>query len=749
MLVKKIVFDSIFGTGTASWGASIGNVRLLNSSGVEYNFGTLTNVSRTESTFINGSITASDAYTSGSNYYVGYAFDNLITASASSGLTYYLSASKTTAATITILFTNPIDISSITMNGKVRSDNGISTQFVVNAYDSSGQLLKTYKPNSYTITQNVTVTVNLPEHPLALKSSISSMQIGDRISCEYIAPYSNTVGLFNNLGKATRTEISTSGVSTPNGTFYFVKVAKGLLIADRAVQTSVTWATLNTARAVEGRYVQPTFTSSLDFNGSISDQGGITWTASGGATVSTTQKFEGTHSLYTPTGGFIKATNSNFATGAEDFSVEFYMYYAGTGYSGVCSSLVTGSTNGFWIQPDFVGFGSNTTSTTISTSGYFVSNQWANYKLIRFNNVAYYFVNGELKASGTVTTWSLASDSIAINSRYSNDAGYTGSQAYYDKFKFTKGISIDDKKVIMRILSGGVAFNDGYNSRSLTNVNIGGYPKQNEWDTYIKNSTLGGNNVWNYSNTEEGIGCHTSDTPHITIAASTTKVLRGNEYVKSFDGANSYIFTNYVPYATISTSTHTFSFEISKPSKPISTQTIVSYFWGGRESIDITTNGFIRYYNYASNIDRTFSTNICDGVWHTISLEINSVTNKLILTIDGVSSEQTIPALQALPNTDYFAIGCNQLANGTRTQYFAGKLSNFMLRDNTNTPVLIYRLNEPSTTANETSGNGYSSANQSSLTNVLRANPRGLITSSTNTNTANLSGFRPVLEYEE
>jgi hypothetical protein len=85
-----------------------------------------------------------------------------------------------------------------------------------------------------------------------LRTSIQDMQIGDYIVCNYTAS-SGAVGTFSNFGGTAGTEIPVSGSGTPNGTFYFVKVAKGLLVADRVVQYSISWDTLNAGKFIEGK----------------------------------------------------------------------------------------------------------------------------------------------------------------------------------------------------------------------------------------------------------------------------------------------------------------------------------------------------------------------------------------------------------------------------------------------------------------------------------------------------------------
>jgi hypothetical protein len=96
----------------------------------------------------------------------------------------------------------------------------------------------------------VVVTFCTLETPLE-NTSLSSMGIGDYISCRYTAT-SGVAGSFSELGTCEADEISVNGTATPDGKFNFMKVAKGTLVADRNLQTSVSWNTLNTAKYIEG-----------------------------------------------------------------------------------------------------------------------------------------------------------------------------------------------------------------------------------------------------------------------------------------------------------------------------------------------------------------------------------------------------------------------------------------------------------------------------------------------------------------
>ena len=91
---------------------------------------------------------------------------------------------------------------------------------------------------------------------LTKRTDLNSLTVGDYIECEYNA-LSGAIGAFSNLGSATKAEIPVLSPTIPNGKFNFIcverKVGKGgLLIADRMVQSGITWDTLNAAGFIEG-----------------------------------------------------------------------------------------------------------------------------------------------------------------------------------------------------------------------------------------------------------------------------------------------------------------------------------------------------------------------------------------------------------------------------------------------------------------------------------------------------------------
>lgn len=97
--------------------------------------------------------------------------------------------------------------------------------------------------------------VSRPATTGSQKSSVYDMGIGDYISCVYDLPPGGTVGVLRQLGCSIVDNDSYAGVQSGTGAsfpFYFIKVAKGLLISDRIVHHSISWMTLNQQSWIQG-----------------------------------------------------------------------------------------------------------------------------------------------------------------------------------------------------------------------------------------------------------------------------------------------------------------------------------------------------------------------------------------------------------------------------------------------------------------------------------------------------------------
>jgi len=111
-----------------------------------------------------------------------------------------------------------------------------------------------------------------------LCTATSQMAIGDIIKCVYEAPTANVAGYFSQLGVLepkmkviniskngendpnptvtesyqTYAELPTTPATTASGFFYLLKADDGLLIADRMVQSQISWEAINKKNYVYG-----------------------------------------------------------------------------------------------------------------------------------------------------------------------------------------------------------------------------------------------------------------------------------------------------------------------------------------------------------------------------------------------------------------------------------------------------------------------------------------------------------------
>ncbi|MFF2889471.1 hypothetical protein [Paenibacillus sp. NPDC057967] len=96
-------------------------------------------------------------------------------------------------------------------------------------------------------------TTNYPRTGGVLRYSIAEMKVGDFIPCGYRAMSANTAGAFYRLGSDdVETEIPIETPVVPYGFFYFIKVAEGVLVADRPIQHGISWLNLNASNYVHG-----------------------------------------------------------------------------------------------------------------------------------------------------------------------------------------------------------------------------------------------------------------------------------------------------------------------------------------------------------------------------------------------------------------------------------------------------------------------------------------------------------------
>lgn len=282
-----------------------------------------------------------------------------------------------------------------------------------------------------------------------LRDSLKTMKIGDYIPCHYAAT-SNTGGTFSRFGISGGTELTLNGTPSPSGVFYFVKVDTGLLIADRVVQNSITWITLNNAKYMQGFYEfcsNPAMTNNttpIPFRASSSSQYG-----------------SAAYAAFNKLGGY---PNAGWVSSSPPSIVAPQWLQIDLGVSILASSYAVTAENfanlGLPHHPRNWTFeGSNDSShwDVLDTRSNITwsSNQKRFFYFNNKNEYQYYRLN------------------ITSNNGSSNYVVVAELEVFLD--------------VMIRSLTGGVAYANSDGNRTQSDNNIAGWPTNNEWDRYIVN----------------------------------------------------------------------------------------------------------------------------------------------------------------------------------------------------------------------------------------------------------------------
>lgn len=324
------------------------------------------------------------------------------------------------------------------------------------------------------------------------------LSIGKRIRCHYQAS-SGQVGGFSGLGEETSDFIPPASSATPNGDFYYICVDKDhlgrwKLIADRNIQHSISWDSLNSegiaggsgfliaSRIIEIETV-PIMTSATSPEGIkittnaqyVNDAG---WKAFDRGTIAD-RSYWYVDGNVPVTGNWLKI---EYPSPIQINSIEITARVS-NGLSGVKDFILYGSNNNVDYEPLISATHPNSTSKT-------------KYKVDIKNSFKYYRINLLDSYNGGKST------------------GIQEMQLYTSVE--VNHISTENFECTVRLLTGGISVTD----------------KDNEWDQYIVNSSLNGlivagdNNTWNTT-----VNSWTSTTP--TGAASSERVVRGNASVGS------------------------------------------------------------------------------------------------------------------------------------------------------------------------------------------------------------------------
>lgn len=324
--------------------------------------------------------------------------------------------------------------------------------------------------------------------------TIGELEVGKRIRAHYTAT-SNAVGAFSNLGEETYVDgindfIPPASSATPNGDFYFIMVDEGngkqKLIADRNIQHSISWDTLNSAGIASGSgtevKIKDQFIDSND--GLIPNMIANTNPNHGTASTSTTL-----NSNYSSFHAFsdIKDISLSGTSGWACYQFftpqivnKYILSASSNNLTGMPKSwLFQGSNDGTnWVDLDSR---SNETSwTSLQSRTYYFDNnkEFLYYRLnISSINGATWITFSKLQMLKTETTFKDFNASLYA-----------------------------------RLLTGGISSTD----------------KDNEWDQYIVGSSLNGsitpgdNNVWNV------LTFNQSSWTSSTSTESSTRVIRGS-----------------------------------------------------------------------------------------------------------------------------------------------------------------------------------------------------------------------------
>ncbi len=316
-------------------------------------------------------------------------------------------------------------------------------------------------------------------------TDLNNTKPGDMIPCRYTA-ISNTAGVFSELGVCVASEIPVTGTATPNGLFNFVKVSKGTWIADRVVQTGISWDALNIAKFIEGNNTVPPYGGNICIAG---------------------VPIENNHNtVYIPLNAFDTNTGTTWKSleyntdinGASWIGYDFLIprhirqivlsqAIAPSAMSSIIVQSSSDKTN--WITIETI-----TPSTSVTTAQAFA-----------------------LPVSGSNQYWRLLANANCTLSNW-----IVSEVQMMESNNFTSNIHV-------KSLSGGNGYIDTYGTSTSVNANLGAYPPNNEWDTFIRLSdldgkiTAGDDNVWHW---KLNGASWTQETPINSLNTYATRVYR-------------------------------------------------------------------------------------------------------------------------------------------------------------------------------------------------------------------------------
>lgn len=345
----------------------------------------------------------------------------------------------------------------------------------------------------------------------SFRTNINEMEVGDYIACKYTATTSGIAGFFSDLGAPLATaqanEIPVAGTATPNGYFYLLKADEGLLIADRNVQYSISWDTLNAYRYAEGDVPITSLTTkaqmyhfALESASSLTTAGSTTNIGTFTGTPAVAQGWKGSALQFTGSQRIL-CNAPIFPVGAKtiQFRVKVPSKTAAASYIlAQCSSSITQSGTYFYIDAAtgyiVACYANSGNKIGLSSTASICDNAWHTITYTTAGTTAVdsakLYVDGLLVMSGKPTETEVASTyNLTIGGLYgiSSFIGYIDELEVYDYVVIPNIVPCK-----LRMPTGGNAYIDANGNSTLTDNNLGAWPPNNEWDTYIVNSTLNG-----------------------------------------------------------------------------------------------------------------------------------------------------------------------------------------------------------------------------------------------------------------
>jgi len=364
-------------------------------------------------------------------------------------------------------------------------------------------------------------------HPvLNTVGSLDNMQVGDCIPCKYTAA-SGANGVFSNFGTGDINDIPVDGTDAPNGNFFFIKVDKGLLIADRVLQHSISWNTLNLAGRIEHGFFIPIvmYLPMDESSGNIViDATGVNNGTVTGATI--VDGYNGGKARhFQNVADRIDFSSKVFPVGKKSIRFKFRAPIPTGSYPlALFDTAALGRYNGDTIlifNPGLIEWRSTIAGWSVrfmvESTINVCDNKWHDVLLTWDGttnaNAVKMYIDDMTKPNSTATA-----SSTDANAQYNLRIGYNY-DPYPHQYQYVGDIDevevysevitpdVDPKRpLIVRSLTGGVAYADENGNPVLTDRNYGGFPTDNEWDKYIINSNLDGkiqpgdNNIWHYAN---------------------------------------------------------------------------------------------------------------------------------------------------------------------------------------------------------------------------------------------------------